>query len=71
MLSKATSSVSSMLETVETQLGIPSPTDMAKLATASKSSNDDEPLKVINFNRSIIQIAYLGPNNLSFEKLQA
>ena len=33
MITKATSSVSTMLETVETQLGIPSPLDMAKLAT--------------------------------------
>ena len=46
MLSKATSSVSSVLETVETQLGIPSPTEMARLATAKitehTSSNEKE-----------------------------
>jgi len=42
MLSKATSSVSSMLETVETQLGIPNPTEMAKLATSSKSNQDND-----------------------------
>lgn len=45
MITKATSSVSTMLETVETQLGIPSPLDMAKLATksgAEETSGADE-----------------------------
>ena len=46
MLSKATSSVSSMLETVENQFGIPSPTEMAKLAATSKSNPDNKPPKV-------------------------
>ena len=47
MLSKATSSVSSMLETVETQLGIPSPTEMANLAAKSKSNPDNQATNVL------------------------
>ena len=37
MISKATSSVSSMLETVESQLGIPNPVEMAKIVTHADS----------------------------------
>ena len=57
MITKATSSVSTMLETVENQLGIPSPLDMAKLATkddvGGSKSDADEPKaqeKVNTFN---------------------
>ncbi len=52
MISKATTSVSTMLESVETKLGIPNPADMAKIVTEEeqKEKKDEQPSPKVCIN---------------------